>query len=253
MTSYERRLEIFDILRENKTVDVNRLADHFGVSTMTIRRDLATFEKEGLITTTYGGAVLNREVQELDAAPSLQSKVDLTARKIGSAACRLLTNGDTVFLDTGSLAVAAALSMGERTLTVVTNSLDAANVLRNFPRVRLIIAPGVFNDVRGGMLGSHTISFLRQFHFDATILCGEYLDTSFGLSVEDETDAHLKATAIDCAASNIILINGQDLGRTAFAQAVAWRRIQSIITDENADPAMLDAIEKRGVDVEIAK
>ncbi len=253
MNSSERRLEIFDLLLKNRTVDVGQLAEKFEVSTMTIRRDLAIYEKQGLLTTTYGGAVLNKEAVDLDAAPMLQSRFDLQTRKIGDAACRRLENGSFIFLDTGILAVAAALSMGDMALTVVTNSLDAANILRTFPRIKLMLTPGTFDEEHGGLISSSTIAYLRQFHFDSAILSSDYLDVTFGVSVEEETDAHIKSTVVECADSNIVLISSENIGKTAFAQAIPWRKMQLVITDENASPEALGSIEKRGVAVEVAQ
>ena len=72
MTTSQRRMRIFDIIQDNKSVEVNNLAKMFSVSTMTIRRDLAIFEKQGLITTNYGGAYLNQGTS-MDASFSLKS------------------------------------------------------------------------------------------------------------------------------------------------------------------------------------
>ena len=58
MTSTQRRMQIFEIMQAEKTVEVNELAKKFDVSAMTIRRDLALFERQGLVTTNYGGCLL---------------------------------------------------------------------------------------------------------------------------------------------------------------------------------------------------
>ena len=71
MTTSQRRMRIFDIIQDNKSVEVNNLAKMFSVSTMTIRRDLAIFEKQGLITTNYGGAYLTQGTS-MDASFSLK-------------------------------------------------------------------------------------------------------------------------------------------------------------------------------------
>ena len=60
MTSTQRRMQIFEIMQAEKTVEVNELAKKFDVSAMTIRRDLALFERQGLVTTNYGGAYINQ-------------------------------------------------------------------------------------------------------------------------------------------------------------------------------------------------
>lgn len=253
MNSSERRLEIYNILFEEKSVDVQELSQRFGVSPMTIRRDLAMYEKQGILTTTYGGAFLNQDAVQLDVLPFMQSRIDVSARKIGEAVCRQLLNGDTVFLDSGLATLGVAHSMNNLKLTVVTNSLDAANVLRTFPRIKLIIAPGTYDQELNCFLSSSTIAFIRQFSFNIAIIDGEYLDTAYGVTVEDETDAHLKATAVESSKKNIVVMSSANIGNTAFAQAVPLRRIQKVITDQGIAGEDYSALEQRGIQVIVAE
>lgn len=253
MNSSERRLEIYNILIEEKSVDVNELSQQFDVSPMTIRRDLAMYEKQGILTTTYGGAFLNQDAVQLDVLPFMQSRIDVSARKIGDATCCQLMNGDTVFLDGGLVTLGVAHSMKNLKLTVVTNSLDAANILRTFPRIKLIMAPGTYHQELNRFVSSSTIAFIRQFSFNTAIINGEYLDTAYGVTVEDETDAHLKATAVESSKKSIVVMNSGNIGNIAFAQAVPLRRIQKVVTDQGINSEDFHALEQRGIQVIIAE
>ena len=122
MNSYERRLEIYRKLLEEEYLDVNELAQLFDVTPMTIRRDLALYEKQGILKTAYGGAYLNQEAVVPDALPLVQSRLDLSSRKIGEAACSLLANGNSIFIDSNILPYSVVMGLGNLRLTVVTMS-----------------------------------------------------------------------------------------------------------------------------------
>ncbi len=247
MTTYERRLEIYKKLLEEEYLDVNQLAVLFDVTPMTIRRDLAIYEKQGILTTAYGGAYLNQDAVAADSIPLIQSRLDLTARKLGDAACTFLKNGDAIFIDAHPLPFSIVFWLNNLRLTVVTNSLDVANVLRTYSRIKLMIAPGTYSAEQGCITGSAAISFLRGFSFDHAFLGGANVDINFGLTVDDETDAHLKATVSDNTKHTVIMINHDRIGKSAFAQAVPLRRIQTIITENSLSKEHKNAFEHRGI------
>lgn len=252
MNSSERRLKIYNILMENETVDVSELSSHFDVSPMTIRRDLAIYEKQGILTTTYGGAYLNRDILSGTEVSPDASQLDDNTRKIGIAAGRLLKSGDSVFLDSGDMTTGIVYGIKNLRLTIMTNSLAAANILRTFPKVELILAPGSYNEDICGFIGSSTIAFIRKYNFDVALLNGEKLDTAYGLTVRDETSAHLKATAIDCAKRSIVMIRSDDIDDSAFAQVATLRKINHIVTDRGLSDDVKGALEQRGPQVILA-
>lgn len=249
MNSSARRLKIYDMLLENETVDVSELSKLFGVSPMTIRRDLAIYEKQGMITTTYGGAYLNTFPEADNDIPSAAIQLDDATRRIGTATARLLNNGDTVFINGGDTTLGLVYGIRNLKLRVVTNSITAANILRTFPKIELIMAPGTYHDDYQSFLSSSTIAFIRQFNFDAAVICTEYIDYIAGLTSDHETDVHLKATAMDNAKRNIVLIRSENIGQVAFAQVTSLRKIDYMVTDNAVSEDLKKTFEQRGVKV----
>ena len=58
MLSYERQTRIVQFIQQRLSVSVNELSQFFGVSSMTIRRDLTILEEKGLVTRIHGGATV---------------------------------------------------------------------------------------------------------------------------------------------------------------------------------------------------
>ena len=146
MNSTKRRMEIFNILQKEQSVKVLDLAEIFEVSLMTIRRDLALFEKQGLITTNYGGAYLNSK-SAIEPSFSLKSS-QMTDKKqlIGYEAAKLVEEGDTIIVDCGTTTLQMVKYIQDKKLTVITNSWPVVNYLGNNPKIKLILAPGEYNE-----------------------------------------------------------------------------------------------------------
>lgn len=249
MNSTDRRLKIFDILQKKESIEVGELSALFDVSPMTIRRDLAIFEKQGLLTTTYGGAYLNNAaVPSVSVLPSASQDED-AVRGIGLAAAKLLKSGDRIFLDAGEVAGSLIYGLSGMRLTVMTNSLSAANMLRTFANLRLVMMPGDYREELRGFLSSATIAFIRNYNFDFAFIDGACLDPNAGLTARNETEAQFKATAIDCANCSVVMVKSENIGQIEFAQAGPLRKITYAITDENVLPQQVSALEKRGISV----
>ncbi len=252
MNSTDRRLKIYDILQKQESIEVGELSSLFDVSPMTIRRDLAIFEKQGLLTTTYGGAYLNKAaVPSVSVASNVSADED-TVRGIGLAAAKLLKSGDKIFLDSGEVAGSLIYGLAGLRLTVMTNSLSAVNMLRTFANIRLVMMPGDYREELRGFLSSSTIAFIRNYNFDYAFIEGTCLDPNAGLTARNETEAQFKATAIDCANCSVVMVKSENIGQIEFAQAVSLRKITYAITDEGVLPEQISALEKRGISVVVA-
>src|SRR5579862_5321173 len=149
-----RRQRICELLLEHGYVDVGELSKQLSADTATIRRDLQKLEAEGTARRVHGGAYpeAGREGVEVDF--SLRMNFHLEAkRKIAALAASLIKPGDTVFLDAGTTSCMVAQELVNHTaLVVATNSLAAAEILRNARGVTLYLV--------GGRYLQHTRSFI---------------------------------------------------------------------------------------------
>ena len=103
----ERQQHILAHLNRNGRASVSELSRLFGVSEVTIRTDLQALVAGDLIVRTHGGAVLATRAPELSLTLRRQQQVDAKAR-IGAAAAGFVADGEAVFLDASSTALALA-------------------------------------------------------------------------------------------------------------------------------------------------
>jgi DeoR family fructose operon transcriptional repressor len=249
VTTAERRKRIYDILCADKTVEVNDLSKRFEVSTMTIRRDLAIFEKQGIITTNYGGAYLN-EGTAIEPSFAMKANLQLDSKRaMGAAAAALLENGDSIFLDCGTTTLRICDYMPNLKLQIMTNSLVACNMLKTFPKLKLIIMPGVYNDTSVGFLGAMTAEYIGRFNLDKAFIGTDGVDVAHGVTVPDETDAMVKAAILRSARQRILLAGQEKLGKAFMSKFAEMADIHILITDAAEDDERLTPIRAAGVKV----
>lgn len=253
MSPTERRMKIYNILVEKKMVEVNELAKLFSVSGMTIRRDLALLEKQGILTTTYGGAYLN-EGTAIEPSFSLKSgQMKDMKIKMGRVAADLVQNGDSIFIDCGTTTMEVARHLSAINLTVVTNSLVVCNLLQGRPKIKLIAAPGVYDEKSAGFLGPMTSDFLQRYNMDKAFISTQGFDIKKGATVPDEIDAEVKKAICQSSKQRILIVGHEKLGTSFFAKFADISDIDILITDSQADGGYVNLIKENGVKVILAE
>lgn len=236
MNASERRMEIFRILSENSNIEVADLANRFQVSGMTIRRDLASFEKQGLVTTTYGGAYLNKDVSSMEPSFSEKSSQMLAAKqRIAQKAASFIADGDTIIIDCGTTTMQIAKSIQDKKLRVITNSWPLVNYLGASPKIELLLLPGVYDDISAGAFGESTINYVKNLHADKVFIGTHGWGLDAGATVPMQRDAEVKRALLDAGKTAWLLADQSKYGRTYFAAHAQLGEFDYIISDGFAD------------------
>ena len=164
MKASARREEILKYLEANHTGYTADLCRELNVSAMTIRRDFEFMASQGLVTLIRGGAALNHGTAVIYSLKFRQTQLPLEKQRIAERCAAMVSEGNAVFIDCGSTAerIAEALR-GKKNITVLTNSLDTAQVLSTAKGIRLIMVPGEFNEDIRGFNGLLTTDFIQRF------------------------------------------------------------------------------------------
>jgi len=169
---------------------VEELATRFGVSFLTIRRDLDQLEADRLILRTHGGCVLRATIES-----AYQSRVALNfelKQAIGRAAAKEIKNGNVILINDGSTAFHLAPYLGNlENVSVHTNSLPVIPVLGRFTSVRLYVLGGELNPAMNCIGGSMTEQALEALQFDVVFLGTDAVDARGNCLVSSPDDARL--------------------------------------------------------------
>lgn len=230
MNATERRMQIFDLLKKKETVELNELAKQFQVSTMTIRRDLQMFERQGLLQMNYGEAYL---VKQLVHEPSFAVKSEqniLQKQNIGYQAAQFVRDGDTIILDCGTTPLQMLSFLGNKRVTVITNSWPSAHFAAGNTNIKLILAPGEYYEISAGMTGSLTTEFFGRIHADKTFMGAHGFSAEDGVT-EPDIGYNSKKALMAAGKEHFLLVDSTKYEKTFLMKYADLEEFDHIITD----------------------
>jgi DeoR/GlpR family transcriptional regulator of sugar metabolism len=251
MLSQERQKQIHDIIRQRKSVSVTDLSAQFQASLSTIRRDLKEMELRGLITRVHGGALLANGDAEKESPVLLRQDVNAEAkRRIGEAAARLVSDGETITLTAGSTVEAMLPFLVERVnLTIVTNVINIAYKLTAYPHITVVVLGGWLRHSEFSLLGHLTRESLKDLYTSKIFHSTYGLEPEYGLTGTYVQEVETDRLLIEASARLIVLADSSKFKQTGTIRLVPTERIHTLITDTDASDEDVQKLEARGVQV----
>lgn len=238
-----RHDDILRMLQARKRVTVAELTSRLSVSEVTIRKDLALLEDMGLLTRTRGGAALAEDREQRRVLVVRRQENVAGKRRIAEAAAALIEEGETVYVDSGSTCALLAERLADRTLRVVTNSIDVISALADTPSVALFSLGGSYRKDAGSFIGPLAVATLEGMHIDTAFLGTSGFSRSGVFSSQNTIESELKQQVIRRAARAVILADRTKFGRTAFSVFARAPEVDLIVTDAVAgEEPELDAL-----------
>lgn len=170
-----RRHTIVKLVNEQGEVSVEALSSQFETSEVTIRKDLASLEKNGQLLRRYGGAIaLPKEVMH----DELNEKVSVRKISLAKAAAKLIRDHNRIVIDSGSTTAALIQQLNDkRGLVVMTNSLHVANALNELENEpTLLMTGGTWDTHSESFQGKVAESVLRSYDFDQLFIGADGID-----------------------------------------------------------------------------
>lgn len=245
----QREIDIVSCLRKRGTARITELSELLGVSKNTIRRDLRNLESQGVLRVTYGGAVLSDDMPM--GMPLNQREIQFIDEKqrIGQAANALIPDGAAVLLDAGTTTEQIAVALHDRSgLTVVTNGLNIMVRLADASDLVAVSTGGSFNTITHCFVGFHAEQVLSQFHVDIAFIAAGGV-TAQGVTNTNTAEVQIKKTMLDIAEKTVLVVSHEKIGRRALAPFAELNQIDTIITDDRADPAVLETLRSMGPEI----
>src|SRR6266705_1730967 len=253
MLAAERKRLIAESIRSKGVVSVAQMADALGTTEITLRRDLRSMAREGLLVRTHGGAVLPAA---LGHEPSYTEKAQQAAEEkaaIARLAAEMVRPGDSIVLCPGTTTLALArLLVHFPELMVVTNSLLVAQALMEAPRVEVILTGGALRRPIHALVGPSAEDSVRSLRASQAFISGNGFTAGRGLSTPSPLVAATDRALAGAAQQVVVLADHTKIGHDTMCQTVPAARIHTLITDSRADPNELDAIRSAGVEVLVA-
>lgn len=244
MLRIERQAKILQMIREREFVENSDLARHFDVTLATIRRDLRTLSEQNLIRQEHGGSSL---VNPLDdpVEPSYATKVFVNhdaKLAIGIAAAGMVSDGDSIVLDSGTTNSMIAQSLrgtSLKNLTIITCDILVAKELCFEQNINVIVLGGQLRKSYFSTYGLYTEMVLRNLRANKYFL-GIDAANPDGITNIVLEEVPIKKLMMEISSSVILVADSSKFGKMAPHRLCEWDSISQIITDTCVSSHYLD-------------
>lgn len=243
-----RQEKIAEAVQRQGRVSVEQLALRFGTSHETIRRDLGVLAETGRVLKVHGGA---KQAQRQEEGPFRErlSRNAVGKRIIAEKVAKLISPGDTLFIDTGSTTLMCADEIGKISdLTVITNSTRIAAVMaERGNRSSVFLLGGRFDGDNHETAGPAAIAALQSFHADHALITIGALDETAGATDYNYDEAQIARAMLENADSLIVVADASKFECRASFTVCPLERITALVTDRKPQGTLLAALSSAGV------
>ncbi|SMC43351.1 DeoR/GlpR family DNA-binding transcription regulator [Primorskyibacter flagellatus] len=251
MSQTFRHPEILEIARREGKVTVDGLADRFGVTLQTIRRDLTDLADAGRLERVHGGAIL----------PSGTTNIGYEERRtinpsgktaIARACAQMIPNDISLFLNIGTSTEAVARELLHHTnLMVVTNNMNVANILVANRDCEIIVTGGQLRRADGGLVGNLAADTIRQFKFDMAVIGCSALDPDGDLLDYDIQEVSVSRAILSQSRKSYLVADHTKFARSAPAKIASLSEVDTFFTDLPLTKQLENACRDWGTDLVI--
>lgn len=245
----ERRQQISAMVKAKGSVQVAPLAERFGVSMQTIRKDLHFLTERGVMERSYGGAIAAEAVTLATEAPVEAKRAINTDAKvrIGRAAAAMVEPGDSIVLDSGTTTLQIAHHLPDlEDVTVLTNDFDVLAALAKKERITVVMLGGRLRRRNLAFYGAQTESALEDLHVDKLFLGVDGFDVERGITTHFEPEAMLNRKMVAAAARVIAVTDASKFGRTCLHRIINVAEIDDLVTAGEVPDEVQAAAERMG-------
>jgi DeoR/GlpR family transcriptional regulator of sugar metabolism len=249
----ERLQRILQVIQKDGHATAGDLARNFGVSEITIRRDLNELDERGFVHRAHGGAIISTSAV---IEPPIIHRLDQEKEckeAIARTAAALVGDGESIFIGSGSTAAYVACYLtNHKHLTVVTNALNVSTDLATAEDITVVVLGGMMRHEELSLIGHIAEQSLREVTFDKVIIGIPAIDLKAGLTNDYLPEVITDRTILNQAREVILVADHTKCGLVASAFVAPLNRVNTFITDTQTSPEFLEGVRAQGVRVIVA-
>jgi DeoR/GlpR family transcriptional regulator of sugar metabolism len=249
----ERMQHVLRMLETRDSVLVSELSETFAVSEVTVRSDLTSLARQGLVARVRGGVrALQQGHSEVGFDLRLRLEVD-RKRAIAKRAAAMIGESEAVAIDASTTGYYLALELrARRELVVVTNGLLVATALADAPGISVIVPGGTLRLSAMSLVGDFGAEMLRSTRINKGFLGARGLSIERGLMDLNPEEVRIKQEMADACEQVWGILDGTKWHRSALLSFVSMDDLTGIVTDPSAPADEVEAWRGVGIDVIIA-
>lgn len=243
-----RQLQLIEEVRRLNSVSVEALAEHFGVTLQTVRRDVRQLADAGQLQRFHGGVRLPASTTENIAYRQRQQLNEQAKRDIGRAVAAAVPNGCSLILNIGTTTEAVARELhAHQGLRVITNNLNVAAILSDYPGCEVIVAGGIVRGRDRGIVGDATVEFMRQFKVDIGIIGISGIEADGTLRDFDLREVNVSRAILSQSRQVWLAADRSKFDRAAMVAVGRLEQIDMLYTDCTPPEPFPALLEQAGV------
>jgi DeoR family fructose operon transcriptional repressor len=250
MYAEERQQEIVRLARTDGRVDVATLADTLRVTAETIRRDLTSLERAGVLRRVHGGAI---PVERIGFEPALATRDSVLIdekERIAKTALAEVPEDGAIILDAGTTTARLAQQLPvDRELTVVVNSPVIATMLGTRLNINVLLVGGRLRGRTLATVDDWALRPLADMYVDVAFIGTNGFTVERGLTTPDPAEAAVKRAMINAARRTVLLADHTKIGNDYLARFGTVADLDLLITDSGLDDDLVADVEAVGLRV----
>ncbi len=242
----EREKIIVRLLSQDSAISVSQMSDQLGVSTVTIRSNLNSLARKGIIMRTRGGA-----------SPAFHPNVVVRQglmtpekNRIARAAAALVDDGDTIMIEAGTTtSLVARYLLGKRDIRIVTNSTLILTFARTNPGIHLTVVGGEFRPATESLVGPLALKELDRFHVRLAIVGTDGLTMNNGLTAHLVEGAEIVRKMAERSETTVLVADSSKYGKRGFVKVLPVTDMDKLIIDKGLSEKALQELDEAGIEL----
>jgi DeoR family fructose operon transcriptional repressor len=249
----DRQSRIHQLVQERGIVKVAELSKMFGVTELTIRRDLDVLEKQGILDRTHGGAILRHRTR-IESLYTEKDQLQTEEKEaIGRAVSLLVEKEDTLLINSGSTTTQVIRHLPDKKLRVITNNASSMVELVS-SNIELIVTGGLFRRKSNTLIGGFALQTLEHVCGSKAIIGVDGISNRYGLTTPVHEEAEISRAMIERTEGPIIVVaDHTKIGVISNFVTVPIDRVSMLITDAKIDDDYRHELEQLGIEVRVAE
>ncbi|WP_157268573.1 DeoR/GlpR family DNA-binding transcription regulator [Azohydromonas aeria] len=254
MNPNPRQTELLAEVRARGAATVEELAERFGVTLQTVRRDVKLLAAAGLVSRYHGGVRVPSSTTENLAYRQREALNAEGKARIARAVAQAVPHGSSLLMNIGTTveAVARAL-LQHRGLRVITNNLNVAAILADNPECEVIVAGGLVRHRDRGIIGAAAVELIRQFKVDIGLIGISAIEDDGSLRDFDVREVQVARAIIEQSREVWLVADHSKFNRPAMVELARIDQISMLFTDAPPPEPFPALLSEAGVPVEVAR
>lgn len=246
----QRRELILELVNKEGSVQVSRLAEICEVTPVTIRVDLTSMEKEGLLYRVHGSAMSKNPVAPERSTRDKRMINAAVKSRIGIAASGLVEAGDDIFLASGSTMLAFCEELLKKAnFTVFTTSIQVAALMSANPDISVHMLGGVVRFNSQSVRGEYSKGVLQSINTRLLFLGADGIDEQYGITCSTVEEALFMQEIFETSMKIVLLCDSSKIGKHGVGRICKLDRIDVVITDDAIPQTYMEMFQQNGVEV----